>query len=51
MKKTMDFFLLHSYEYVEPPDYSYGAYENGSWNGLVGMLARSVRKIFHQFYL
>ena len=35
---------LFSYTLVEPPDGQYGAPEdNGTWNGMVGMLMRGVR--------
>ena len=31
-----------SFEYVQPYDEVFGAYTNGSWNGLTGMLCRNV---------
>ena len=37
-------YLSISYTLVEPPDGQYGAPEdNGTWNGMVGMLMRGVR--------
>lgn len=35
-------FTLSSFEYVEPPDGAYGAFVNGSWNGLVRMVIAGV---------
>ena len=36
-------YSLFSYTLVEPPDGKYGAPEdNGTWNGMVGMLMRGV---------
>ncbi|KZS19973.1 Ionotropic receptor 10a [Daphnia magna] len=29
-----------TFEYVEPPDGAFGAFINGSWNGLIGMVVR-----------
>ena len=34
--------IKNSFEYVRPADNKYGAIENGSWNGLVGMVSRNV---------
>ena len=34
-----------SYQYVEPPDGAYGAFDNGSWNGLIRMILQGV--IYH----
>ncbi|KAK4023715.1 hypothetical protein OUZ56_009115 [Daphnia magna] len=31
-----------TFEYVEPPDGAFGAFINGSWNGLIGMVVRGV---------
>ena len=45
---------LNSYELVEPPDGQYGAPEdNGTWNGMVGMLMRGVRQpvLFDQHHV
>ena len=42
---TVYFFILHvmiSFEYVLSPDQLYGSLENGTWNGMVGMLVRDV---------
>ena len=38
----MSFFNPNSFEYVEPADGAYGSFENGSWNGMIGMLVRAV---------
>lgn len=34
--------FINRYEYVQPPDMAFGAFVNGSWNGLVGMVVRGV---------
>ena len=34
--------LYCSFEYVIEPNSVYGAFENGSWNGMIGMLVRFV---------
>ena len=36
------FVLYGSFQYMLPPDEAYGSFENGSWNGMVGMLVRNV---------
>ena len=33
---------IFSFEYVEPKDGAYGAFVNGSWNGLVELLILGV---------
>ena len=36
---------MFSFEYVLSPDQLYGSLENGSWNGMVGMLVRDVNEL------
>ena len=45
--------VIISFEYALPTDQAYGSFENGSWNGMVGMLVRDVNYelIGHYFYL
>ncbi|EFX79320.1 hypothetical protein DAPPUDRAFT_319599 [Daphnia pulex] len=33
-------WMAEKFEYVEPPDGAFGAFVNGSWNGLVGLVVR-----------
>lgn len=41
-KNICTIFVVFSFEYVEPPDGAFGAFINGSWNGLIGMVVRGV---------
>ena len=35
-------FYFSSFEYVVSAEHAVGSFENGSWNGVVGMLVRNV---------
>ena len=37
-------FYFYIFEYVVPSDGAHGSFENGSWNGVIGMLVRNVNE-------
>ena len=42
--------ILISFQYVLPRGMNYGSFENGSWNGMIGMIVENVKELNSNYY-